>query len=488
MEQEALFSRRRRAWAPRYSPTTMGSAAGDGGESRNPPLPPVRIPRARGHGAASRSWAPVGVALTRCSTKCVLAPEPPRAGTGREPEGPSWADLPPDILGVMAGRLPRADDRASLRSVCRAWRAAARLHRRPPPPLPLLLLSDFAFSSFCADGAMTGTRHLPLPAGETAARDVRCVGSFEGWLVGVQLNKGRYFGDGRCFLANAFSRDIFHLPPPSVSTHVLDAYSKSLPIINGSGVLHCTVNAAEYVMSFSKVVLSSSPDSGSKCAVAAISVHRSAAKLALWQPGMTSWCVCHGGCISKFSDIAFFQGKIYMFSKLTTNLFVFDIAEDDSDLMVSRVERCVTELPAVKDSYGQRWNIVEWHGKLLLVVTHLGGAEGWHNICKIGVFEVDLSTNPFRFTEINSLDGDCIFISPCSSKSLRAGYYDGVDGDLIYFIDGGLYTAKNAPPFDKFVYNMRDGTMAPFATEIPEHNLRAQDGRLMNPTWLFPSE
>jgi len=182
-----------------------------------------------------------------------------------------------------------------------------------------------------------------------------------------------------------------------------------------------------------------------------------------------------------------YQGKVYMFSKVTTNLFVFDISEDDSGLMVSGVERCVTQLPEVKDSYGQRWNIVEWHGKLLLVVIYLG-LEGWHNICKIGVFEVDLSTNPFRFTEINSLDGDCIFISPCSSNSFHVCLYDGVEDDLIYFIDGGLNHSRNASPFDKFVYNMRDGTLAPFAVEITEDNLRAPDGSLMNPTWFFPSE
>ena len=240
-------------------------------------------------------------------------------------------------------------------------------------------------------------------------------------------------------------------------------------------------------MLFCKVVLSSSPDHDGKCIVAAVSVHRSTASLALWRPGMTSWCVCQGGCISKFSDIALYQGKVYMFSKVTTNLFVFDISEDDSGLMVSGVERCVTQLPEVKDSYGQRWNIVEWHGKLLLVVIYLG-PEGWHNICKIGVFEVDLSTNPFRFTEIDSLDGDCIFISSRSSKSFRACLYDGVEDDLIYFIDGGLNHSRNASPFEKFVYNMRDGTLAPFAVEIADDNLRAPDGSLMNPTWLFPSE
>ncbi|CAO2199495.1 unnamed protein product [Urochloa humidicola] len=156
--------------------------------------------------------------------------------------------------------------------------------------------------------------------------------------------------------------------------------------------------------------------------------------------------------------------------------------------MVSRVERCVAKLPEVEESYGQRWNMVEWHGKLLLVVTYIGGAGGWHNICKIGVFVVDLSTNPFRFTEINSLDGDCIFISPCSSNSFRACQYDGVKGDLIYFIDGGLHPSKNAPPFDRFVYSMRDGTMAPFAAEIPDDSLGACDSSMMNLTWLFPSE
>jgi hypothetical protein len=420
--------------------------------------------------------------------KCVLPPQPPRLdGAGLDPQIRSWADLPADILGVVACRLPRFADRASVRSVCRAWCAAARLHR--PPPLPLLVLADFAFASFCADGTMApGARRIPLPSGVSAAHNVRCVGSFEGWLVGVQLNKGRYFGDARCMLMNAFSRDVAHLPPPSIATHFIDAYSKSLPIVNGSGVVHCTVNAAQYVMSFSKVVLSASPDSGSKCVVAAVSVHRSSAKLALWRPGMTSWCVCHGGCISKFSDIALYQGKLYMFSKITTNLFVFEISEDDSGLMVSRVERCMTKLPEINNTYGQRWNIVEWHGKLLLVVTYSGAAEGWHNICKIGVFEVDLSTNPFRFTEISSLDGDCIFISPCSSKSFCACEYDEVEGDHIYFIDGGLNPAKHPPPFDKFVYNIRDGTMGLFAAEISEDKLGTPDGMLMNPTWLFPYE
>jgi hypothetical protein len=95
---------------------------------------------------------------------------------------------------------------------------------------------------------------------------------------------------------------------------------------------------------------------------------------------------------------------------------------------------------------------------------------------------------PFRFTEINTLDGDCIFISPCSAKSFHAWEYDCVEGEVIYFIDGYLYPAKNGPPFDKFMYNLRDGTLSSFATDISECNFRAPDGKLMSPTWLFPSE
>ncbi|XP_006663573.1 uncharacterized protein LOC102711205 [Oryza brachyantha] len=399
----------------------------------------------------------------------------------------SWAEIPGDIIGVVVGRLPCAEDRARLRSVCQAWRsAAARLHR-PPPPLPLLVLSNLTFSGFCPDGAMTETRRIPMPVGLAAAGDVRCVGSCEGWLAVVQQKKARYLGDSACFLVNHFSRQVVSLPPPFVSTHLVDVYCRSLPIINGSGVVECTIHAAQYVMSFCKVILSSPPDSGSMYTVAAISVHRNGAKLALWRPGMTSWCICYGGCISKFSDVAVYQGKFYILSKLTTNLFAFEITEDGHGIMVSRVERCVTELPQVKDSYGQRWNLVEWHGKLLLVVRYIGGSEGWHNICKVSVFVMDVSANPFIFTEISSLDGDCIFISPCSSMSFPTHHYDGIEDDLVYFIDGYLYPAKNAPPFDKFVYNMRDCALAPFAVDISDDNFRASDGRVMSPTWFFPS-
>ncbi|KAJ1279450.1 hypothetical protein BS78_04G157700 [Paspalum vaginatum] len=381
-----------------------------------------------------------------------------------------WADLPADILGVAFGRLALFEDRARLRSICRAWRAAA-LHLRAPPPLPMLVLSDFSsYYSFREEATMTdASRSMPLPKKETAADAgtvARCVGSFGGWLVGVSLIKGRSFGDHGCFLTNPFSRGVVRLPPPSTSgrTRSVDASSSRRPC----------------AMSFCKVVLSSSPadDTSSKCVVAAISVIKRAAKLAFWRSGMKSWCVCDVACITEFMDIVFCHGKLYMLGdgEFGPELFAFEISEDDSSgLMVSRVEHYAYEFDLPEVDVGTDWRLVEWRGKLIVATCTVEA--------RVRVFEVDLSSDPARLTEMESLDGDCIFITPCSSRSFRSCDYDGFGGDLIYLIDGG----SNHRP-ERFVYSMKDEAMAPFAADIPEDRLRALDGTFMNPTWLFPHQ
>jgi hypothetical protein len=64
---------------------------------------------------------------------------------GSETPPPSvllWADVPADILGSVLRLLPCVADRASVRSVCRHWRAAARIQALPAP-LPVLVLPRF---------------------------------------------------------------------------------------------------------------------------------------------------------------------------------------------------------------------------------------------------------------------------------------------------------------------------------------------------------
>ncbi|GJN10599.1 hypothetical protein PR202_ga28706 [Eleusine coracana subsp. coracana] len=386
----------------------MDSGAGTSAEQA--PLP-VRV-RKGAKPNSPRSLA--AAAQTRCSTKCAPASETRKPDEAQDPQHRPWEDLPVDILR-----------RRGPRSVCRAWRAAARLYRRPPPPLPLLVLSDFSFASFCAEGTLSGARrHVPPPERETAsAGSIRCVDSFQEWLVGVEFNECRYFGDLRCFLMKAFSRDALRPQP-----------APSMPSAAG-------LSRSSMALAWDEVVVP----------------------------------------MSDLVDIAFCQGKLYMLSssKFTTDLFAFEISEDNNGLMVSRVEGAVVELPEVADNIyqSQRWRMAEWRRKLLIVATDSADTEFGLMVLQVRVFEADLSINPVRFTEIQNLDGDCIFISPCSNKSFRLCHNDGAGEDLIY-LHGNLCP-------EKFVYNMKDGMMARLAADGSQDKFWAADG--MNAAWLFPT-
>ncbi|CAM0873905.1 unnamed protein product [Alopecurus aequalis] len=419
------------------------------------------------------------------------SPKRPGADAGRElvPEAAPWADIQPDMLRLVLRLLPCFADRAGVRSVCHHWRAIACSHG-VAPPLPLLMLPKLRFSIFSSDGALTAVRRLPLPK-ELVADGVRWMGSFQGWLVGVQPSKYCRGADGKCFLLNAFSHKVVHLPHLSAFNFFnYSCYTTStLRIINGSGVLHCLVSAREYTMSFHNVVLSASPDSGSKCIVAATS-GMDTTKLALWRQGMRSWCVCKADCFAGRNDLAFYQGKLYMLSRSTLCLLAFEIEEDDRGVMVSHVEQCMVELRGCVDPIGKNYNLVEWRGKLLVIIRYSTTTtpDDERNILQVKVFSLDFSTNPCALSQIHSLDGECIFVDSCSSRSFPADLYDGVQGDIIYFLDDHNYYACFDPSYDTFVYNMRDGTVTPFAVELSPGNFGAPEDNLAHPVWFFPSK
>ncbi|RCV16485.1 hypothetical protein SETIT_3G142300v2 [Setaria italica] len=62
-----------------------------------------------------------------------------------------WADLQPELLGLVLRRLPSLADRVRLRAVCHWWRRVARLEEPLlPPPLPWVALHDATFVSLPA--------------------------------------------------------------------------------------------------------------------------------------------------------------------------------------------------------------------------------------------------------------------------------------------------------------------------------------------------
>jgi hypothetical protein len=124
--------------------------------------------------------------------------------------------------------------------------------------------------------------------------------------------------DGECFLVNAFSHEVVRLPHLSTFSH-LSAYSrKALPVIpvnSGFGEVYFTTGDI-YTMLLRKVVLSASPDSGSKCVVAASSYHGITHTLALWQAGMKAWHFCDGVPVAGPKELAVHQGKLYVLSEV----------------------------------------------------------------------------------------------------------------------------------------------------------------------------
>ncbi|OEL23958.1 hypothetical protein BAE44_0015023 [Dichanthelium oligosanthes] len=265
----------------------------------------------------------------------------PRLGAGREPPPPPaslWAAILADILSVVLGFLPSLVDRAAVRSVCRHWRAAIRGHSLPSPlPLVVIPRPRFRFSSFSTNGALTTAAawRFRMPE-EVAADNAHCVGSIEGWLLVARPSRSCKDDAGNeRFLVNAFSLDLIGLP------RLCASYCSSTDEV-------CwTVDDRDRKISRSldRMVLSASPDSGTKCIVAGFSYRRSVPGLAkwhhllpgltMWQPGMKAWYVYQFKFNTRCSDLVFYQGKLYMLHRIRPWLFAFTLGEDRHGVNVS---------------------------------------------------------------------------------------------------------------------------------------------------------
>ncbi|CAL4980261.1 unnamed protein product [Urochloa decumbens] len=412
----------------------------------------------------------------------------------------SWASLPSDILGVVLSLLPCFADRANVGAVCHHWRS--QILQDLHPPLPLLVLPKFKFWCLCSGVPNRAAWSVQMPQ-EAAAGDVRCVGSFQEWLVCVApvRDRGTQYRkfDGECFMVNASSHKVVRLPHLSTFTHGLSGYShKALPVIpvdTGLGVVYFTTGD-KYTMSLRKVALSASPDSGSKCIAVASSYHGLTQTLALWQPGMNSWHVCNGLPIVGPKDLAFYQGKLYVLSRFVPRLYTFELEEDGRGVVVSRVKHYVID--TLRNHHIQRcgeliYNIVVWRDNLLLITRRYHTTADTYSpkreVRQVQVFVLNFGTNTCGLTEIHNFDGDCVFVDSCGCNSFPAGLH-GDEGDLVYFVDQyRKYDISNFnPSYDTFVYNVRNGTTRPFSVELSPNNFGAPNGKLDVPVWLLTSK
>uniref|UniRef100_A0ACD5WWE7 Uncharacterized protein n=1 Tax=Avena sativa TaxID=4498 RepID=A0ACD5WWE7_AVESA len=437
------------------------------------------------------------------ATGAGTAPGPPP-----RPQAPSWSELFSEIIGAVLCRIPSAADRARFRSVCRSWRAAARCYPPPLPPLPLILCPGFALASPSftdSDAVVTAAHRLPLLGtpleGDPSFGD--CVGSFQDWLVCTRL----YWrtppcswtgADGDCFLVNPLSSEMIYMPSPCAA-HSGGTIQSSVPLCNGEGEVICTIHAPEYAMTLVKVVLSAPPATGSSfftevnlgstCIAAAISQGKGEYKLAFCRPEMQSWCICEGNCIKSYVDIEFYQGKLYVVDTSSGDLFSFEFeACDRSFPVISRAEHCLIEkLPLMDGTDRQKCNLVQSHGKLLLVVRYFTGS--WDQFTGVRVYALDFKSDPWRWVEIKGLGGESIFISSSCSKSFPASRtgYDQIDHDRIYFLDpfcpNFFHEVLGNYSYRSQVYSIRDGRIKPFL--IGRGPKRGVPGL---PMWFCPSQ
>ncbi|CAN6165165.1 unnamed protein product [Urochloa humidicola] len=372
----------------------------------------------------------------------------------KEPRSSSWADLQPELLGLVLLRLPSLVDRVRLRAVCRPWRSNARLQPLPSP-LPWLTLLDGTFLSI-PDGKI-----IKMPA---VPDDAFCCGSSDSWLFFVRSN-------GQCSMLNPFSKARLDLPKLSIKW--FDAIPRFGP-------------------SFHKLVipspLVSSPDSVAVLLGGSVCMRR---------PSIATYM--SGGIF----DIAFFNGKLYGISP--NGLIAFEINYDpDSKPKISAV-KCITKPPSLvallpglirssgkTSSYRVVHYLVECRGKLLKVMrsiecTNPGSGDFLEcdRTATFEVFEADLSTKPGQWRCAFNLGGHALFLGKHCSKSLPAGECTGIQEDCIYFMCDYRNHAVD-PLHDSGVYNMITGVITPLLSEtaaVPQY--RGGQGR---PTWIFPAD
>ncbi|KAF8700137.1 hypothetical protein HU200_034503 [Digitaria exilis] len=383
------------------------------------------------------------------------------------PLGPPWASLHADAMGVVLTFLPCLPDRARVRSVCHQWRAVARSRGRSvPPPLPLLVFPKLRFSSLTAGGLLTAMRQAWMPREVGPKDDIIPVGSSGDWIVCARL------ATGECFMLNAFSYAVLKVPHLGTSSD----------------------------FSLRQVVFSSSPSSSSSSSsssgppppnytMAAYMICHGKTELSLWSPGMKTWRVYEHALFAGHVDIIFYQENLYMLWRFTPCLFALELGKDEEDgVIITSMKDCLVEklLPnALVPTHETSCNMVEWKGRLLLIIRYHQAPHHCRNmLVKVEVFVMDLSVMPCGLTQIHSLENDCIFVGTGGCKSFSAGQHAGVEGDLIYF------GPDHCNPHAAFAYSMRDhGTRAIVETKpLPCVNNASPKQVLGYPVWLFPSE
>ncbi|KAG8065968.1 hypothetical protein GUJ93_ZPchr0004g38333 [Zizania palustris] len=169
-----------------------------------------------------------------------------------------WAQLPDDLLHVVAQRTTGIKDHVRLRAVCKSWRSFLR----PRSRLPWLMLPYDPFGESCVRGFLDvsdGTAHnIDLPD----TRGKRCCGLSHGWLVLERWPD--------VWLLNPATRELIQLPPLTRRGGVALAPSRFMETGARERWEECAYRSLRRPLSQPEVrraALSSDPSVGGGCTV-----------------------------------------------------------------------------------------------------------------------------------------------------------------------------------------------------------------------------
>ncbi|CAN6381708.1 unnamed protein product [Urochloa humidicola] len=375
----------------------------------------------------------------------------------------AWADIPPELAGLVLGRLPAHIDRVRFASVCPQWRSAAGQVRLPPPP-PLMVLKS-------------GGTFYSMPRSEA----LHFTGCEEGFVT-VSGNWLVYHRTHCLLLVDPFTDATMTLPAPSVDC---------LPAEGDYSVCKTpTPSVAAKHFSVIKLMVCS-PD-----LVAALFVFgTSFNKIAVCRPGASMWSIVWDQPLW-IIDLAFYQGKLYAVHHAAGRLAV-DISMDDNtgDPRVAPIEH-VIEINDFDDilTFERMLYLVESGGSLLLVSRnifcgHMNGKGHIHFFagqCEpdVAIFEADFGQS--QWVEVTSLgDDQALFLGPCS-RAVHMPKGDSL-GNRVWFLDD----YKDFYLWDKYEDSSCSGTSGmanhpmPFCP-LPMISWGSYQGRA-GAAWLFPS-
>ncbi|XP_009603652.1 probable F-box protein At4g22060 [Nicotiana tomentosiformis] len=379
----------------------------------------------------------------------ILAPLPSMA---------SWAELPHDLIPVIAKRIKVMEDFIAFGAVCTSCRTAATKDNFDllSPQLPLLMLADRDddYREFYSLSKEKVSR-IFLPE----ARGRECFLS-EGWLFTMSCN-------GEFNLLHPFSRNQIQLP----SRQALSDF-EGLDEVPKGQIYRC----------IDKAILSANPSHTSDY-VLVISYFNFSNCLAFWRPGDLNWTNMDtrnfGGAVATMN---YYKGQFFAVF-YTGEVRVFDVAGPSIAQPIVKSHFLVRLKDEIFDEASVQFYLVELHGALLLVTrfAHHNEEEDGYDTFKFKLSELDVIKRELR--DINDLGDSTIILGRNGASSIDSSKFKGVKPNHIYFTDDWVEEfnyVKGGGGRDMGAYDLEDGKIESF---YPGLSL----SRICPPTWVIPS-